>query len=102
MSALYRIAAFNGNNNISENNDDEDDDNMNTDTQWISRYNLCCNVIVLIYFWIALISLFQPLHDLHHRMKHLAAHKYLVSINVCLIFKNSPLKYYVFNAHKIW
>lgn len=52
MSALFRIANLN---NI--------DDDMNTDTLCISRYNLCCNVIVLIYFWIALNSLFEPLYD---------------------------------------
>lgn len=62
MSALIRFAKLN---NIDYNYDD----NINTDTLWISCYNLCCNVIVLIYFWIALNSLFEPLYD--HQQEHL-------------------------------
>lgn len=48
----------NNNNGIGDNWVD-----MNTHGLWLSRYNLCFNVIVRIYFWIALNSLFKPLHD---------------------------------------
>lgn len=66
MSAFFCIAKLN---NI-------DYDDMNIDTLWISCYNLCCNVIVLIYFWIALNSLFEPLYDHQQSLQTQMIHQY--------------------------